>query len=134
MKKSYFVTLAIAAGMVTAIGAQKANDPVYKNLKVLPKDISEIQLNKIMDSYNEGLGVTCNYCHVQNKDNKIFDYASDQKNEKEISRKMMIMTMEINERHFPENKNIAAVTCYTCHHGNPMPAVDTADYRAKGNY
>ena len=35
------------------------------NLQVLPKDISREELIATMRGYTAGLGVQCNYCHVQ---------------------------------------------------------------------
>jgi tetratricopeptide (TPR) repeat protein len=38
--------------------------PPPSNLQVLPKNISNPDLIKIMDGFEEALGVQCNYCHV----------------------------------------------------------------------
>jgi hypothetical protein len=35
-----------------------------KNLKVLPKNISKEDLDKVMDGFKASLGVRCNYCHA----------------------------------------------------------------------
>lgn len=98
-----------------------------RNLKVLPKDISEEALDKIMDDFEKDLGVKCDFCHAPQKDNASkLDYASDEKPEKEISRAMMTMTIDINKKYF-EVKNAMigdstlAVNCNTCHHGDPHP-------------
>lgn len=99
----------------------------YKNLQVLPAGISSKQLTKIMvDGFTDELGVSCNFCHAENKDTHKPDYASDEKPEKEIARAMMRMTMGINEHYF-ELKNpmigdsLLAITCGTCHHGQARP-------------
>ena len=117
---SAFVLIGIAAVK------QPQNDN-FKNLQVLPKNITTDSLDKIMDGFNQMLGVDCKYCHVRDKkaDSLIFD--SDYKPEKEIARNMMRMTMDINKKYFQFNETITAaevqaVTCFTCHRGEPMPA------------
>lgn len=106
----------------------------FKNLKVLPKNISEEELDKVMDSYKIALGVDCNYCHSKKAGVDELDYASDKKPEKEIARKMMVMTTDINKKYFDFNKsksNIQAVTCFTCHKGEPRPLADTTSLPGK---
>ena len=99
----------------------------FKNLKVLPKDISSKELQKIMvDEFQDGLGVGCNYCHVQEKGSLHLDYASDEKPEKEIARSMMLMTMDINKKYFGVEHpsigdSISAISCISCHHGTSHP-------------
>ena len=99
-----------------------AEPPTFKNLKVLPKDISHERLEGIMHGFNKALGVKCNFCHARGEDNKM-DFASDKKGEKEIARSMMRMTVKINKKFFHVRKpaigdSISVVSCYTCHHGN----------------
>ena len=93
----------------------------WQNLKVLPQDISEVDLKALMREYNASLGVKCNHCHAPNAEGKM-DFASDAKKEKEYARHMITMTGEINKKHFdydPADKN--KVTCFTCHQGNVKP-------------
>ena len=106
----------------------------YKNLKVLPKDISERQLDSIMNAYNKALKVSCDFCHVKAKkdifsiapaEDKL-DYALDNPM-KEDARRMIRLQIEINKNYFfydstirPEYLNV--VSCNTCHRGNPYPA------------
>ena len=54
----------------------------WKNLKVLPQNISEDSLKGLMRGYNAALGVKCNFCHAENPDTKKMDFASDAKKEK----------------------------------------------------
>ncbi len=127
-------TLSISSGMlmlvaVLAAAIEPAKAPVdeFKNLKVLPHDINSKDLNRIMvDQFQEDLGVSCNFCHAENKDTHKPDYASDAKPEKEIARLMMRMTIGINEKYFElANPKIGdstlVITCATCHHGQPHP-------------
>jgi cytochrome c2 len=98
-----------------------------KNLKVLPKDISHEELDKVMDGFKAALGVKCNYCHAPQADNpKKLDFASDAKPEKETARNMMRMTAKINKKYFhlkdtQNGKALLAVSCITCHNGNEHP-------------
>ncbi len=104
----------------------------FKNLKILPKNINEDALYKIMDDFNMALGVDCNYCHAKSTVLQELDFASDKKTEKEIARKMMTMTMDINKKYFDFNKNtdaIQAITCVTCHRGKERPEIDSIPFR-----
>ncbi len=98
-----------------------------RNLKVLPKDISDQKLDSIMQTYNIALGVKCDFCHVPMKNIKdSLDYASDAGPMKENARKMMRMTIKINKENFYFDKNqqpeyLHTVTCKTCHQGEPFP-------------
>ena len=98
----------------------------FKNLQVLPKNIRPDSLDKIMDGFNAALGVNCSYCHAENKQTKQMEAEKDSKPEKEITRNMMRMTMDINKNYFQFNEEvnaaqIQAVTCYTCHKGTAIP-------------
>ena len=99
----------------------------FKNLKVLSKKISPEKLNAIMNNFKDALGVDCNFCHAAAKDSSVhdLDFASDDKPEKEIARKMMRMTSKINKKYFNAAKNekfktLPAVGCITCHHRKPQ--------------
>jgi cytochrome c553 len=114
--------------MVFSVAAVQNDPPKFKNLKILPKDISPEALDKIMDDFNFALGVRCGYCHERNDSTKHLDFASDAKSEKEIARKMMTMTYEINNKYFnfDNSKDTpTVVTCRTCHRGNAFPVTDT---------
>ena len=55
----------VIAGMsvfvMLAVAAIQAPQQKERNLKVLPKDISDQKLDSIMESYNVALGVTCEF-------------------------------------------------------------------------
>lgn len=134
--KKLTVVLSLIALVVLGIAASKPPaDPIYKNLKILPKNISHDDLDKIMHDYNRSLGVKCNFCHAQNKeDAKKLDFASDDKEEKGVARYMMRMTNRINKKFFHVKKpaigdTLSVVTCNTCHHGNPHPEEKGADHK-----
>jgi hypothetical protein len=123
--------VAIIAGLFMLAGIAATNPPEapkYKNLKILPKNISKEDLDKVMDHFKAALGVKCSFCHAPSKDTaqKWPDFASDDKPEKLIARKMMKMTSKINKKFFSDNKNeqgvaVPAVECMTCHRGSPHP-------------
>lgn len=124
-----FLSLVVIGTSATMITGSK-----YKNLKVLPKDISERQLDSIMNAYNKALKVSCDFCHVKAKkdifsiapaEDKL-DYALDNPM-KEDARRMIKLQIDINKNYFyfdsttrPEYLNV--VSCNTCHRGNPYPA------------
>lgn len=79
-----------------------------KNLKVIKDPTQTMQ---VMRTFTSGLGVRCDFCHVQG------DQASDDKHEKIVARMMYTMTEQINSN-FPGG---AKVSCYTCHRGAQHP-------------
>lgn len=121
--------IAVLSGFILVAVAAVDQPPQadkFKNLQVLPKNISEDSLNRIMDGFTESLGVDCRYCHTRDKKADTLIYDKDDKAEKEIARNMMRMTTDINEKYFHFNEDVKAgevqaVTCYTCHRGEPMP-------------
>jgi len=125
--KKWITLTAILAFVFTGIAAFEepaAGD--FKNLQVLPKNIRPDSLDKIMDGFNESLGVNCSFCHAENKQTKVMEAEKDSKPEKEITRNMMRMTMDINKNYFQFNEEVnatqvQAVACYTCHKGAAIP-------------
>ncbi|MGP8216115.1 MAG: c-type cytochrome [Bacteroidia bacterium] len=128
MRKWQISALLLATIFIT-IGATttKTNPPEggFKNLKILPKDISEKQLHAIMREYSISLGVRCGFCHIRTSDStkKEYDFASDAKDDKKIAREMMKMTAYLNANYFNFNNStkpdtIHTVMCFTCHRGN----------------
>lgn len=140
MKKSFLVLIACLISVFAFQAFTTLNQPHFTNLQILPKDISKDGLDSVMHHFTASLGVKCNYCHVFHADTKKMDFAADDKPEKLIARKMMLMAIDINKNHFQqieENMNdgmakpstdtsavsymLKYVTCYTCHHGDPHP-------------
>lgn len=128
--KKITVVVSLLILMVIGMAATRPqDDPKPKhNLKVLPKDISHDDLDKVMDEWKAALGVKCTFCHAPSADTAShkLDFASDAKPEKEIARHMYKMTGKINKKYFSFNKDdkgavIPAVSCVTCHRGNPHP-------------
>ena len=130
LSRMFFVITGLSVAVLVSVAATKPGDlseAKYKNLKVLPKNISSKTLSAIMvDEFQDDLGVSCNFCHAENKDTHKPDYASDEKPEKQIARAMMRMTMGINKKYFNLKHpmigdSTLSITCGTCHHGNPHP-------------
>ena len=133
--KTLTVTFMLAAGVIISIAATKPTSLTvktvthnkdtgfFKNLQVLPKNISKDSLDMIMDGFKAALGVRCNFCHVFNGKP---DFASDEKEEKGIARYMMRMTRSIDSTYFNFEKStrpdtINVIKCITCHRGSPHP-------------
>jgi hypothetical protein len=83
--------------------------PAPKNLKVLPPT----NLIPTMQAFRAALGVQCTFCHVEG------NFASDDNPKKDVARKMITMTKEINSANFTDGK--MHVSCYTCHRGAEEP-------------
>lgn len=121
--------LAVASAALMLVAATSASAQIpdkFTNLKVLPKDTPKPELVKIMRQFAGDLGVRCGHCHYAKnpEDFSSFNFASDQKPEKDIARNMMKMAHETNEsldKIFKDNPNHLKVTCFTCHHGNEKP-------------
>ena len=124
---SHLLVFAVVCSL--AVFGQDANEkkgppPAPKNLKILSPDVDII---RVMQSFNAGLGVQCLYCHVAG------DFASDANPKKATARKMLMVIKQIN-MHFPDAGNDFKnskylpfpegkqyVTCYTCHQGKTKP-------------
>jgi hypothetical protein len=127
MKNKAVAVLGIAAFVFIGIAASKPSGNKERNLKVLPKDISDTDLDSVMNGYAKALNVNCDFCHANSKTIKDdIDYASDDKPEKEITRIMMKLTAAVNKDYFDytivyKAGETMAVSCYTCHDGFPRP-------------
>jgi hypothetical protein len=79
LHKKKIITFFLLAGFVVlGVAAIRPAGLKDRNLKVLPKDISDEKLDSIMHTYNIALGVNCNFCHVpRNPGLDSLDYASD---------------------------------------------------------
>ncbi len=127
IKKKIIVTAILVASVSLGVAAVTAPKNKFRNLKVLPKDISDAKLDSIMQTYNIALGVKCNFCHVPMKNiADSLDYASDKEPMKENARDMMRMVIDINKKYFNFDNNqqpeyLNTVTCKTCHRGEPFP-------------
>ena len=110
--------LAFAVGAQQPPGGTPAGPPAQRqdsppqNLKLLRAE----DVRATMRTFRAGLGVRCDFCHVQGND------ASDEKPQKLTARAMISMTRDINAK-FPDTSKVH-VSCYTCHRGAEQPLTD----------
>ncbi|HXS10121.1 MAG TPA: c-type cytochrome [Candidatus Krumholzibacteria bacterium] len=126
MKFAHRLAVICAALVLAATSASAQIPDKFTNLKVLPKDTPKPELVKIMRGFAGDLGVRCGHCHYAKnpEDFSSFNFASDQKPEKEVARNMMRMAMDINktlDKDFKDTPDHLKVSCFTCHHGNEKP-------------
>jgi hypothetical protein len=133
MFRNVLLVVASAAAILgcTAMRIQKSWEPksvvpapaqtsLYKNLQVLPPDITREQLKATMRGYARSLGVHCDHCHVAVGDD--FDFPSDAKREKMMGRLMIRMARTINQDYLVKvTENPATISCWTCHRGHETP-------------
>ena len=139
VNKKLLVTLGLLS--IVVFGAMtniKPQDEGFKNLKVLPKNISGENLHKVMEEWEHSLGVHCNFCHARNEETKKMDWASDAKPEKAMARDMYKMMNKINQKYFHAKKDSlgmimqSGVNCNTCHRGTAHPEVMVPDGKGPG--
>lgn len=96
------------------------------NILALPSDITPTELRSAMHEFSQGLGVRCNYCHVGEEGQPFtkWDFAADDKPNKERAREMIRMIGDIDEhlaKIKPSGDKRVYMSCYTCHRGRPRP-------------
>ena len=95
------------------------------NLQVLSRELAPVALGRLMKRYEQDLGVSCSYCHVENRDSGKIDYASDENPRKQTARLMIGMLDDINGKYLGElgsdSRYAAPVTCGSCHQGRSSP-------------
>jgi hypothetical protein len=111
--------------------------PAFKNLKVLPDNISRDDLRKLMRQFTGDLGVECEFCHAAaDPVTKREDRASDANPVKDTARYMIQMTGDLNDRYLeqlPGRRYADPITCGTCHRGEKHPSIFVAPPRQQGN-
>lgn len=105
MKKSYLIIITCLISVFLFQAFTTPTEPHYTNLQILPKDISNHDLDSVMHHFTAALGVKCNFCHVRNDAEHKMDFASDDKPEKQIARKMMLMSIDINKNYFKMDRH-----------------------------
>src|SRR5688572_13800197 len=85
-------------------------EQVYKNIQLF-KGMPASELEPTMAFISGSLGVKCSHCHVN-------PFSRDDKPTKLTARRMIQMVFDLNKGSFRGEK---AVTCFTCHRGNPKP-------------
>src|SRR5262245_17367299 len=103
-----------AAAPAPVPGPNDKTDTFFKNVKIL-KGLPAELMQPSMQFMEISLGVHCNYCH----DNDGTKRELDVKPQKDIARRMITMTQDINRTMFNGTNR---VTCFTCHQGHTKPA------------
>ncbi len=113
----------IASAFVAALAAQPAAiekqpmaEDVFANVQVL-KGIPVSEFMSTMGFFSASIGLNCVFCHVPESLQDWKKFADDVPR-KRIARSMIAMVNTINRNNFGGR---AAVTCYSCHHGNERP-------------
>ena len=99
-------------------------EDVHKNVQVL-RGIPEDEFMATMGFFSASLAANCTYCHVPESSGSWPKYADDTQL-KQTTRMMIVMMNAINREYFSGKR---VVTCWSCHHGDELPAVtpDLAD-------
>lgn len=116
------------ATLFLPVGPLTAQIPTeFRNLQVLPEDISRDSLVLLMRSFSFATGLRCEGCHVLGENN-LFQGARfdlDDKVNKRKARFMLEMVQNINEELLPglpeRDTPTLAVECKTCHRGLTKP-------------
>lgn len=126
--RKLLTALLAATSLLAASGVNSQEQKSdYKNLKVLPKDITKNELLPIMRGFSFALGTNCGFCHANKPSPQTgYDFASDDKETKKVARLMMQMNEAINRDQMSkveaaDNDLVVKVQCVTCHHGLPRP-------------
>lgn len=117
--------LGVGLGAPCTLVAQIPSE--FKNLKVLPRDISRDSLVLLMRSFSFATGLLCEGCHVMGEGGSFqgahFDL--DDKENKRKARFMLRMVNRLNAETLPEmpdrDSPPLAVECKTCHRGLRKP-------------
>ena len=128
------VLVGVSVSAQAPAGGGQQTPPPMVNLQVWPKDTSRAVVLQFMNAFGDSLGVTCNYCHVEQGGR--LDFASDDKREKRVARQMILLRDSINVV-LPAivGKPAGAgptsgdghpgmpvrVLCSSCHRGLPIP-------------
>jgi hypothetical protein len=99
---------------------EKPVEQVFKNIQAL-KGLPSSQIYSVMKFMSVSLGVKCDYCHVKTENE--WQWEKDDKQDKQVARKMILMTADINKNNFSGR---GVVTCTTCHRGEAHPISATA--------
>ncbi len=123
-RKTIALVVLLTVAALLLISSATAQIPEkFTNLKVVPKDIGQRDLINVMKDFTFALGTRCWYCHEgEGDDLSTFDFASDAKPAKEVSRRHYEMTQMINEKFFAASET--KVECMTCHQGEAKPSAD----------
>ncbi len=120
-------TIALAAAAMATYAKQAPGNSgeALTNLQVLPATLTRQDVRGLMKQYERELGVSCSYCHVEDRETSVIDYASDENPRKHIARIMISMLDDINGKHLAQlggdRRYSLPVTCGSCHQGRSSP-------------
>jgi hypothetical protein len=121
---------------ILAAKPPQADKPQYKNLKILSKNISDDDMDFVMQSFSVNLGANCLFCHPGKQTGTEFsiDYVTDVLQNKRIARDMLKMTIKLNKKYFNTTltglmNTRGKIWCKTCHQGSPVPLLPPAKIR-----
>lgn len=128
MRRLVTAVLVAIAGSGVALGPAGAQVPTeFRNLDVLPEDISRDSLVQLMRSFSFATGLRCEGCHVMGE-NGSFQGARfhlDDKLTKRRARYMLQMVNRLNDEILPglpeRDTPALRVECKTCHRGIRKP-------------
>src|SRR4030095_1500813 len=131
MHKKKLAVLSVLIAFVLLGSAASLRQKKERNLKVLPKDISDHMIDSIMKTYNKALGVNCNFCHTPDNGVSVTDSVNYARNYsmKDNASRMMRLNIDINKTYFyydtaSRAEYLKVITCKTCHQGHPFPPED----------
>lgn len=129
------------------------------NIKVLPKEWTRQQVQALMQTFVESLGVAapagappppgsgCLHCHAAPAADAApaqpggrgpaVDYSSDANPKKDVARKMIQMVMASNANYLKDVGDTAVpekVSCYSCHRGETKPVMMPAAGWGRGGF
>ncbi len=104
------------AAQSAPVEKQPMAEQVFTNVQVL-KGIPVSEFMSTMGFFSASVGLNCVFCHVPESLEDWKKFAEDV-SRKRIARNMIAMVNTINKTNFGGR---AAVTCYSCHHGNEVP-------------
>jgi len=95
-------------------------EDVFENIKIMKGFPAGRVLAIMKRGFANSLGVSCDHCHVTD------DWASEEKDEKQIAREMWKMVGTINRELLAKIPNLESekpgINCTTCHRGEVKPA------------
>lgn len=124
------VAAALLVGLLVALPVDSQIPDKFTNLKVFPKEITQVELVQEMRGFAGALGVRCNHCHATKPDVdptsdelEDLDFPSDAREAKVRAREMITMVRAINTDYLAKLTGGAMiqVRCATCHRGLTEP-------------
>ena len=133
------VTAIVLAGAACAAASSPAAAQIpteFRNLQVLPEDISRDSLILLMRSFSFATGLRCEGCHVlgENGSFRGARFHLDDKLTKRRARYMLRMVNRLNDEVLPglpeRDRPALRVECKTCHRGQRRPHLLRTELRA----